>query len=81
VLKNCAQAWNVFIQGLLKAHHGWENYRKLFLENRISLEEFPLETQKTIYKANPHGDFDLLVEDLLTQPPVKDFLKSCLIKL
>jgi len=80
MLKECIQAWNELIQGLLKAHQGWEKYCQLRIEERIRLEEYPLETQKIIYTANPHGEFDLLVEDLVTQLPIKRFLESRLIK-
>lgn len=80
VLKECAQAWNGFIEGLLKAHGAWERYCKFMLDERIQLEEYPLEIQKLFYLANPHGDFSLLVDDQLTRPPIEEFLKSQIIK-
>lgn len=75
-LRDCLRAWNSFIQGLLRAQAGWEKYCDLMLSGGIGLEEFPLEVQKIIYTANPHGEYSLLVDDLLTQPPVKEYLLS-----
>ena len=80
MLRECAQAWNSFIEGLLKAHGAWERYCRFRLNESIQLEEYPLEIQKIFYLANPHGEFSLLVDDQLTQPPVEEFLKSRLIK-
>jgi len=79
-LKECIQTWNGLIQGLLRAHQSWEKYCQLRIEKSIGLEEFPLEVQKIIYKGHPFGDYALLVEDMCTQPPIADFLKSQLIK-
>ena len=81
VLKECAQAWNKFIQGLMRARLSWEEYCRLRIEESIKLEEFPLEAQKIIYKGHPFGDYALLVEDMTTQRPVSEFLKSQLVKI
>jgi len=80
-LSDCVQAWNGFVVGLIKAHSSWERYCRLRLSERINLEEYPLDTQKKFYLANPHGDFSLLVDDQLTRPPIEEFLKSQLVKL
>ena len=81
MLKECAQAWNGFIEGLLKAHGAWERYCRFMLNESIRLEEYPLEIQKVFYLANPHGEFSLLVDDQLTRPPTEEFLKSRLVKI
>jgi len=81
VLVDCVQAWNGFVAGLIKAHSSWERYCRFRLNERINLEEYPLDTQKKFYLANPHGDFSLLVDDQLTRPPIEEFLKSQLVKL
>lgn len=81
MLKECAQAWNGFIEGLLKAHGAWERYCRFRLNESIQLEEYPLEIQKIFYLVNPYGEFSLLVDDQLTRPPVEEFLKSQLVKI
>lgn len=80
VLKECVQAWNGFIKGLLEAYGAWERYCRFMLDESIRLEEYPLEIQKVFYLANPHGEFSLLVDDQLTRPPTEEFLKSQLLK-
>jgi hypothetical protein len=81
MLKECAQAWNGFIEGLLKAHGAWERYCRFRLNESIQLEEYPLEIQKIFYLVNPYGEFSLLVDDQLTRPPVEEYLKSQLVKI
>jgi hypothetical protein len=81
MLKECAQAWNGFIEGLLKAHGAWERYCRFRLNESIQLEEYPLEVQKIFYLVNPYGEFSLLVDDQLTRPPVEEYLKSQLVKI
>lgn len=79
ILAECIKQWNVFIKGLMSARMGWERYRDVRTDENIQLEEFPLEVQKLFYLANPHGEFDLLVDELLTHPNVKEHLKTLLI--
>jgi len=54
----------------------WERYREVRLDNQIYVEEFPLEVQKHFVKANPHGDIDLIIEDIVTHPRLGDHLKT-----
>ena len=81
VLRESVQAWNECVQGLLRAHQSWEKYCQLRVVENIRLEEYPLEAQKVIFKGHPFGDYSLLVEDMTTQPPVREFLKSQLVKI
>ncbi len=81
ILANVVKQWNGFIKGLLSATLAWEAYRDTRLDNAVELEEFPLKIQKMFYLANPHGDFSLLVEDVMTQPNIKEHLKTLLISI
>jgi len=65
---------------LLQAQHSWNKYCEFTFKGGVKIEEYSLEIQKIIYTANPHGEFSLLVDDLLTRPPVKEFLISQLLK-
>jgi hypothetical protein len=80
LLEEVAKAWNGLVKGLIQSQAMWEKYRKLCVENSISIEEFPYESQRILYKANPRGDFDLIVEDIITQPRIGEFLKTQFIK-
>lgn len=78
--KECFAAWNSFVEGLIQAEKGWELYCKLRLEAKLVLEDYPLEIQKILYLANPRGQFDLIVEDMITQARVELYLPTKLIK-
>lgn len=78
LLKKVVAAWNGFIKGLIQAENSWEKYVDFCLDNRIGIEEFPLEVQKLLYRANPKGEFSVIIEDFITAPI--DF-KDCLLKL
>lgn len=56
--------WNKFIRGLLTTIDGWKSYSEICIENRISIEEFPLEVQKLFIRFNPKAEFDFMLEDL-----------------
>jgi len=84
ILADTVKHWNNFIRGLLSATKAWKRYRDLMLDvshpgGKIHVEEFPLEAQKHFVKANPHGDFDLIVEDIVTQPRTEEHLKTLFI--
>ena len=82
ILKEVAKNWNMVIASILKAHLAWEDYRASRLNNLVRIEEFPLEFQKILMLANPHGDFDLLIEDLITRGKhIQLYLKEQFIKL
>jgi len=79
VLAKVVKQWNIFIRGLLSATAGFEGYRKARLDNAVQLEEFPVEFQKMFMYANPHGDFSLIVEDIMTHPRIMEHLKTLLV--
>ena len=81
VLADVVKGWNGLVKGLLAATQGWEKYRRARLDNGVSLEEFPLECQKMFMLANPHGDFGLLVEDMMTHPRLEEHLKTLIVKI
>ena len=82
ILRSVVKEWNSLVISLLKVKSSWDRYSKICIENQVSIEEFPLESQKTLMKANPKGDFDLIIEDMVTQgKQVELFLKTQFIKL
>lgn len=81
VLEEVVKTWNGIIKNLTQTLVLWERYGKLCTENAISVEEFPIEAQKVLYKANPWGDFDLIIEDIITQPRLAEHLKTEFISL
>lgn len=79
VLAETVKHWNSFIRGLQAATVAWNKYREVRLTNKVHVEEFPLETQRHFVKANPHGDLDLIIEDIVTRPRLSDHLKTLFI--
>ena len=80
IIADVVKHWNGLIKGLMQTKVCWERYAHTRLENAVRLEEFPLELQKRFMLANPHGDFILIVEDIITHPALKEHLKTLLIK-
>lgn len=81
ILSDTVKHWNNFIRGLLSATKAWSRYRETRLDNSIHVEEFPLEVQKHFVKANPHGDLDLIIEDIMTQPRAEEYLKTLFVEI
>lgn len=82
VLGEVVKSWNSLILSLLKVKSFWDRYKDLIIENQVGLEEFSVESQRILMKANPKGDFDFIIEDLLNQGKyLEDFLKTQFIKL
>lgn len=81
VLEEVAKTWNGIIKNLTQIQLLWKKYGKLCTENAVSIEEFPIKAQKILYTANPWGDFDLIIEDIITQPRLEDHLKTLFINL
>lgn len=81
ILSDTVKHWNNFIRGLLSATKAWSRYRDIRLDNGVHVEEFPLETQKHFVKANPHGDLDLIIEDIMTQPRAEEYLKTLFVEI
>ena len=80
VLADVVKHWNGLIRGLIQAKVCWERYAQARLDNAVQLEEFPLELQKMFMLANPHGDFTLIMEDIITHPALDEHLKTLIIK-
>lgn len=78
-VKEAMKAWNDLIAGQLQSFAAWEKYCELRTEEKIDLQEFPLKAQKVLWLANPLGDYSFMLEDLITQPPIKDFLREQLL--
>ena len=79
-IADCCRAWNEMIQTVLLSKKLWENYRKLRIENNLSVADFDLPAQKILYLANPQGEFDFLIEDLITHRDLENYLLTLLIK-
>lgn len=80
VLKEVQNYWNDFVRSLLRAVVNWEAYSKLCISERIEIDEFPLEMQKSFVRFNPKGDLGYMIEDIFTSPAIKEFLKGMLLK-
>jgi hypothetical protein len=81
ILADTVKHWNNFIRGLLSATKAWSRYRETRLDNSVHVEEFPLEIQRHFVKANPHGDLDLIIEDIMTQPRAEEYLKTLFVSI
>ena len=80
ILADVVKHWNGLIKGLIQTKICWEKYARTRLDNAVQLEEFPLELQRMFMLANPHGDFTLIIEDIITHPALEEHLKTLLIK-
>ena len=56
-VRKALEAWNEFMQGYLLAKSGWEKFSDQVREERIDLEEFPIEAQRAISRCNPKAKF------------------------
>ena len=79
-ITDCCRAWNEMISNILLSKKLWENYQTLRLENNLTVADFDLPAQKILYLANPHGEFDFLIEDLVTHRDLENYLKTLIIK-
>ena len=77
---DCCNAWNEMIRNILLSKKLWENYKNLRLENNLAVADFDLPAQKILYLANPHGEFDFLIEDLVTHRDLENYLLTLIIK-
>lgn len=82
VLRNVVKEWNTVVTSLLRAAAAWDAYCQLRKENRVNLEEFPLECQRALMLANPNGELDFIVEDMITRGNNwQNYLKDQIIKI
>lgn len=82
VLKEVAKQWNTIIISLMKATKAWDAYIKARLDADVRIEEFPLEYQKILLLANPRGEFDVILEDMILHGRnLVENLKTQLIKI
>ena len=79
-IADCCKAWNDMIASVLLSKKLWEKYQRLRLENSLAVADFDLAAQKILYLANPHGEFDFLIEDLVTHRDLENYLKTLIIK-
>lgn len=80
VLRAVVKEWNTLIKSLLNAKVAWDNYCELRLNEDVSIEEFPVECQKVLMLANPKGDLDFILEDMITRGTHwQEFLKTQMI--
>lgn len=82
VLREVVREWNTLIKGLVMVKKSWDNYSMLRLDNNVKIEEFPVECQKALMKANPKGQLDFILEDMITQGKAyEDYLKTQYIRI
>lgn len=82
VLRSVVKEWNTVVNSLIKASESWDSYCRLRLDNAINIEEFPVECQRALVLANPRGELDFIIEDMITRGSNwKNYLKEQLIKI
>lgn len=80
VLRVVVKEWNTLIKSLLNAKVAWDKYCEVRLSENVSIEEFPAECQKVLMLANPKGDLDFILEDMITRGTHwQEFLKTQMI--
>lgn len=82
ILRDVVREWNTVVNSILRASAAWDAYCQLRLEHNVAIEEFPLECQRALILANPRGDLDFIIEDMITRGSSwKNYLKSQLIRI
>jgi len=82
ILREIVKQWNTVVLSILKAAKAWKVYCKIRLENNVNLEEFPEECQKTLMLANPKGDLDFILEDMIIRGRhFEEYLKTQIINI
>lgn len=82
ILRGVVKEWNTVVNSLVKAADAWDNYCRLRQEFDVSIEEFPLECQRALVLANPRGELDFIIEDMITRGSGwKSYLQSQLIRI
>lgn len=76
----CVLCWNRMVNGLLGAKKSWDAYKEARLSSGLGLEDFVEKDQKILYLANPHGEFDFLIEDIVTHRDLESYLQGLVIK-
>lgn len=79
-IASCVSQWNKFVLSLIQAKTAWQKYVKTRQEGNIGLEAFALKYQQILYLANPTGEFDFLVEDIITHRDLDNYLKSLILR-
>lgn len=81
IMRAVVKEWNTLVNSLSKASDAWDRYCQLRQEHDVNIEEFPPECQRVLVLANPRGDLDFIIEDMITRGnDWKTYLKTQLIK-
>jgi len=82
ILTVVVKEWNGLVKNLIALNRHWNNYSKVCIDHRVNIEEFPEDCQKALAKANPKGDFDIILDDIINHGKfLEDFLKTQFIRL
>jgi len=82
ILRGVVKEWNTVVNSLIKASDAWDAYCQLRKDNNVSIEEFPIECQRALVLANPSGELDFIIEDMITRGNNwKGYLRTQLIRI